>query len=241
MTSNSVEDIKDTPFCTKMLASSIDSSVRVKREEPWLRQIKQKRSNLLEPLMFRDMLSELRYDIAGLFEYHAPQNIATEQSGIGGNTATHLYLVTGSNTTSSEPRILRKTGSYMLACLTRGLRTNRHTGLSIDETDLNGTVKLVAVLLHNWPELLGIAFAAYLISNRFNHGLNKYPGPFLASLTNWWRFWIVYKRRPEVEHIRLHAKHGDVVRLGPNCLSFSDPKALKTIYGLNKGFTKVNE
>jgi hypothetical protein len=49
----------------------------------------------------------------------------------------------------------------------------------------------------------------------------------------------VYQRRPELEHIRLHEKHGEVVRLGPNCLSFSDPKALKTIYGLNKGFVKV--
>jgi hypothetical protein len=110
MISNSVEDIKDTPFCTKMLASGIDSLARVKRDEPWPRQIKQKRSNLLEPLMFRDMLLELRYDIAGLFEYHAPQNIATEQSRIGGDIATHLYLVTSSNTTLSEPRILRKMG-----------------------------------------------------------------------------------------------------------------------------------
>ena len=98
---------------------------------------------------------------------------------------------------------------------------------------------LVETLLANWPAVLGIAFIAYLLSNRFNHGLNKYPGPFLASITDWWRFWIVAGRRPEVEHIKLHAKHGDVVRLGPNSLSFADPKALKTIYGLNKGFTKV--
>jgi len=98
---------------------------------------------------------------------------------------------------------------------------------------------LVETILQNWPAVLGVAVIAYLVSNRFNHGLNKYPGPFLASLTDWWRFWIVYGRRPEVEHIRLHENHGDVVRLGPNALSFSDPKALKTIYGLNKGFTKV--
>jgi hypothetical protein len=98
---------------------------------------------------------------------------------------------------------------------------------------------LIESVLQNWPAVLGIAITAYLIINRFNNGLNRYPGPFLASLTDWWRFWIVYKRRPEVEHIRLHEKHGDVVRLGPNALSFSDPKALKTIYGLNKGFTKV--
>ncbi|KAL2075965.1 hypothetical protein VTL71DRAFT_908 [Oculimacula yallundae] len=97
---------------------------------------------------------------------------------------------------------------------------------------------VLVVLLHNWPVVLSVGFVAYLISNRYNKGLQKYPGPFLASLTDWWRFWIVYKRRPEVEHIRLHRELGDVVRLGPNCLSFSDPKALKSIYGLNKGFIK---
>lgn len=97
---------------------------------------------------------------------------------------------------------------------------------------------LVEVLLQYWPAVIGFSLVAWLVSNRFNRGLNKYPGPFLASLTDWWRFWIVYKRRPEVEHIRLHEKYGDVVRLGPNDLSFSDPKALKAIYGLNKGFVK---
>ena len=97
----------------------------------------------------------------------------------------------------------------------------------------------VEVVLRNWPAVLAVACVAYLLKNRYNRGLNKYPGPFLASLTNWWRFWDVYKRRPELTHIRLHEEHGDVVRLGPNVLSFSDPKALKSIYGLNKGFTKV--
>ena len=98
---------------------------------------------------------------------------------------------------------------------------------------------LVGILLQHWPAVLAVAVTTYLIKNRFNRELNKYPGPFLASLTDWWRFWDVYKRRPELTHIKLHSKHGDVVRLGPNTLSFASPKALKTIYGLNKGFTKV--
>lgn len=98
---------------------------------------------------------------------------------------------------------------------------------------------LLEAVLRHWPAALAVVFTAYILSNRYNRGLNKYPGPFLASLTNWWRFWDVYKRRPELTHIKLHEKHGDVVRLGPNMLSFSDPKALKSIYGLNKGFTKV--
>ncbi|KAE8445039.1 hypothetical protein EG329_013753 [Mollisiaceae sp. DMI_Dod_QoI] len=100
------------------------------------------------------------------------------------------------------------------------------------------TESLIEVLLHHWPAVLGVALVAYLLKNKFNRGLNKYPGPLLASFTDWWRFWIVLRRRPEVHHIRLHEELGHVVRLGPNALSFSDPKALKTIYGLNKGFVK---
>ena len=100
---------------------------------------------------------------------------------------------------------------------------------------------IIGTLLQYWPAVFVVSLIAYSVKNRFNRGLNKYPGPLIASMTDWWRFWDVYKRRPEVTHIKLHAKHGDVVRLGPNALSFANPKALKTIYGLNKGFTKVFE
>ncbi|KAI2621967.1 cytochrome P450 [Hypomontagnella submonticulosa] len=89
-----------------------------------------------------------------------------------------------------------------------------------------------------WLPITVSVVLAWLVKNRYHNGLNKYPGPFLASLTDWWRFWDVYGQRPEVTHRKLHAKYGDVVRLGPNSLSFADPKALKTIYGLNKGFVK---
>ncbi|KAI9640598.1 hypothetical protein NHQ30_010897 [Ciborinia camelliae] len=100
------------------------------------------------------------------------------------------------------------------------------------------TDTFLTLAFENWLPILIVGIAIYLASNHFNRGLNKYPGPALASFTDWWRFYDVYKRRPEVTHQRLHAKHGDVVRLGPNTLSFADPKALKTIYGLNKGFVK---
>lgn len=100
---------------------------------------------------------------------------------------------------------------------------------------------ILPLLTSHWHAILGIALIAYLLQQRFQKGLNRYPGPLLASFTNWWRFWDVYKRRPEVTHIRLHRQLGDVVRLGPNCLSFADPQALKSIYGLNKGFIKVSD
>ena len=99
---------------------------------------------------------------------------------------------------------------------------------------------LLDSVLQNWPAVILCVIFAYLAKNRYNHGLQKYPGPFLASLTDWWRFFDVLGRRPDITHNRLHHQHGDIVRLGPNSLSFADPQALKTIYGLNKGFTKVS-
>jgi hypothetical protein len=97
----------------------------------------------------------------------------------------------------------------------------------------------LSIVLSHWPSTLLILVLGYLARNYFNHGLNRYPGPFLASLTNWWRFLDVYGRRPELTHTKLHRKYGDVVRLGPNVLSFGNPIAVKQIYGLNRGFVKV--
>ena len=96
----------------------------------------------------------------------------------------------------------------------------------------------VSLFLKHWTIAFLFAFIAYLASNHFNRGLQKYPGPFAASLTNWWRFFDVLSRRPDITQIRLHREHGDIVRLGPNVLSFADPRALKDIY-LSKGFVKV--
>lgn len=91
----------------------------------------------------------------------------------------------------------------------------------------------------HWLILLLVSLLIYLARNYFNHGLHKYPGPFIASLTDWWRFFDVLGRRPDITHIDLHKKHGNIVRIGPNVLSFASPAALKDIYGLNKGFVKV--
>ncbi|KAL8400961.1 hypothetical protein RB594_001113 [Gaeumannomyces avenae] len=100
------------------------------------------------------------------------------------------------------------------------------------------TEALLQYLWQHWFSVGVAVLAAWLVRNRYHNGLNKYPGPLLASFTDLWRFWDVYGRRPEVTHRKLHAKYGDVVRLGPNMLSISDPKAVKAIYGLNKGFVK---
>ncbi|ROV90201.1 hypothetical protein VSDG_08773 [Cytospora chrysosperma] len=100
------------------------------------------------------------------------------------------------------------------------------------------TDEILHAVLQHWLPVLVTVVAIWLLRNRYHNGLNKYPGPFMASLTDWWRFVDVWNRRPEQTHIKLHEKHGDVVRLGPNTLSFADPAALKAIYGLNKGYVK---
>ncbi|KAL4921495.1 hypothetical protein BDW62DRAFT_208463 [Aspergillus aurantiobrunneus] len=89
-------------------------------------------------------------------------------------------------------------------------------------------------LIYILPSLLVL----YLVQQYLHNGLHRYPGPVLAKFTNLWRFLDVRGRRPETTHIALHRQYGDVVRLGPNTLSFASPSAIKVIYGLNKGFTK---
>ncbi|KAF2463278.1 pisatin demethylase [Lindgomyces ingoldianus] len=98
--------------------------------------------------------------------------------------------------------------------------------------------EVLPLLVRYWPLVLASLIISYLVNNKFWKGLNRYPGHWLAGYTNWWRFYDVWGRRHEWTIIRLHREHGDIVRLGPNVLSFGDPKAIKIIYGLNKGMTK---
>ena len=91
--------------------------------------------------------------------------------------------------------------------------------------------------------ILGLALAAIIIHltrNYFTPGASSVPGPFLAKLTNLWRFIDVAQGRPDITQNALHEKHGDYVRLGPNVVSVRNPDVLKTIYGINKGYVKTD-
>ncbi|RFU24956.1 hypothetical protein B7463_g11377, partial [Scytalidium lignicola] len=73
--------------------------------------------------------------------------------------------------------------------------------------------------------LLGLRAASY----RYQKGLNKYNGPFLASFTNFWRLWqyMWHWDRPYFPRV---TKYGKIIRVGPNTLLFNDPEAIKDIY-----------
>lgn len=102
---------------------------------------------------------------------------------------------------------------------------------------------LQQLLDHVSPLLVLAAFitglTAHLIHNKYGTGLNHIPGPFWAGFTDVYRFCVVWARRPERWHIRLHEQYGDLVRIGPTTVICSNNKAAKQIYALNAGFVKV--
>ena len=80
--------------------------------------------------------------------------------------------------------------------------------------------------------ILGITlFVSNLLRIRYSRGLNKFNGPLLASFTNLWKVWYAFNSAQEQEYVDIHRKYGDIVRIGPNELSFADPQALHDIYG----------
>lgn len=91
-----------------------------------------------------------------------------------------------------------------------------------------------------------------LVRLALNHRrLRSFPGPFLASCTDIWMFVHQWSDKSwNTITTELHYQYGPVVRYGPNSLSFSDPAALATIYGLHPvlekskhylSLTKVNK
>ena len=75
---------------------------------------------------------------------------------------------------------------------------------------------------------LSLSIASYRL---FFHPLRQFPGPWAAKLTKWVDF---YHTAPGKRHEwlpSLHEKYGDIVRIGPNELSFSNPGAVKYLHG----------
>ncbi|KAI0202517.1 cytochrome P450 [Astrocystis sublimbata] len=66
--------------------------------------------------------------------------------------------------------------------------------------------------------------------------LRKNPGPFLAGFTDLWRTYHQHNGTLRERLLELHAKHGPVVRYGPNSISISDPEVINVVYGSRAGF-----
>lgn len=84
---------------------------------------------------------------------------------------------------------------------------------------------------------LVVTVGTRFLSSRYIYGLRRFNGPFLASFTNAWRFCYNW-RNTKVPYKDLHDRYGDIVRIGPNALSFRDPQAIRDIYGAGKNWDK---
>ncbi len=69
--------------------------------------------------------------------------------------------------------------------------------------------------------------------------LRQTPGPLPAKITNFQRMGWIGTKRAHLILQDMHEKYGDVVRIGPNMVSFSNPEAIPTVYPVRPGFPKV--
>ncbi|KAK4120542.1 cytochrome P450-like protein [Parathielavia appendiculata] len=97
--------------------------------------------------------------------------------------------------------------------------------------------------LQLWLGLLviaGLLYTACLVIYRlFFHPLAKYPGPFLAKLTDAYMLYHAWKGDRHLELWRMHETYGKFVRFGPNSLSINSNTALKEIYGFRANVRKA--
>ncbi|OJD29903.1 cytochrome p450 [Diplodia corticola] len=88
--------------------------------------------------------------------------------------------------------------------------------------------------------LLVVKFVVTAVYNVYFHPLSKYPGPKLALTSNlvWWM--ISYTGKIEQWTRKQHETYGEIVRLGPDRLSYINPQAWKDIYGHRSAGKKEN-
>ncbi|KAF4547722.1 Cytochrome P450-like protein 71 [Elsinoe fawcettii] len=83
-----------------------------------------------------------------------------------------------------------------------------------------------------------IILLAVVLRIKYKPGLRHVPGPFIASVSSWWKLRAVWNRNMHLENMRVHEDYGPIVRIGPNHVSLADPASMATIYGVQKVFPK---
>ncbi|RDH36959.1 benzoate 4-monooxygenase cytochrome P450 [Aspergillus welwitschiae] len=77
---------------------------------------------------------------------------------------------------------------------------------------------------------LALILIVYSIYQRYLHPLAKYPGPFLACLTDLWQVYQFLTLKQPYTLTELHEKYGPIVRYGPDKLSITHEGAIQAIY-----------
>ena len=69
--------------------------------------------------------------------------------------------------------------------------------------------------------------------------LRNVPGPWICSFTDLYRAYIQNSGELANWLAKIHQQYGTVVRIGPNTVSISDPRAVPLIYTMHGEFRKV--
>ncbi|KAI1340755.1 cytochrome P450 [Xylariaceae sp. FL0016] len=92
----------------------------------------------------------------------------------------------------------------------------------------------------NWTILLPALVLSRMLYRRYASPLRKYPGPFLASCTRFWKLQSTVSENTQWDHVELHKRYGPVVRIAPNELSFSSPRVARAVLSAGKRFYKTD-
>ncbi|KAL1949708.1 hypothetical protein VTO73DRAFT_8589 [Trametes versicolor] len=110
---------------------------------------------------------------------------------------------------------------------------------------------ILYLLFRRWADLQDIALrttasfasihflslSVFTIAYRISpwHPLASFPGPFLARTSSIWLTYISFTGRRHIILDRLHAKHGQFVRIGPDAVSINSLAAVALYANLEKG------
>ncbi|KFY72655.1 hypothetical protein V499_07239 [Pseudogymnoascus sp. VKM F-103] len=105
-----------------------------------------------------------------------------------------------------------------------------------------GAILAVPATIGTFASLLLLAIlisCGYILYNVYLHPLSKYPGPFWSAATHIPRVRVLLSGQLSYHVLELHEKYGDVVRIGPNELSYNNANAWKDIYGFKQGHAQL--
>jgi len=112
----------------------------------------------------------------------------------------------------------------------------------VKKADANMSVTDVPRAMVSHPLLaLGLSITillSYLLRVRFRSYLRLIPGPFFASFSYFPRLISVAHGHAHFDAINLHREYGNVVRVGPNHVSFDNSEALSIVYSAYTKFEK---
>ncbi|KAJ7746377.1 cytochrome P450 [Mycena metata] len=100
---------------------------------------------------------------------------------------------------------------------------------------VNSFLATIAITFLTYLAILSVSVVLYRISPF--HPLAAYPGPLMCKVTKLWLAGIAMGGKQHVYYRDLHRRYGDVVRIGPNELSFSNNSAISPMLG-TKGMPK---